>query len=487
MENSQKIKEKIVAVEQGLRTRAQIKGQSNTSRLEDQMRRYRVPGVSIAVINNGQIEWTKEYGVISTAQSNLVRPDTLFQMGSISKAIAGFAALLLVQMGKVSLDCNINEYIKTWQIPENKLTKTEKVTLRRLLSHSAGLSVCGFLGYQNETPPSLIEILEGQKPANTPPVRVQKIPGSEWDYSGGGTTVVQLLIEEITQQPYSRWVFENIFSKLGMSASIFDLSDAKTASIASGHSAEGKPITGNWRIYPELAAAGLWSTPTDLAKFIINIQRTLFGQSEGPLSIKLVQEMLKPQIAAPGGKFSGLGVFLQGNGDEKKEAHYPTFEHNGQTEGFIARLYGFTQMGLGVAISMNAQSNGWYLMDELTHSVADVYQWPTFRPVIRAVTSVDPNIYQKFVGSFRSLKDNQGLSLMSIEVIDNKLLLKAHPDMAAMELNPESELQFFTKEGNQTVRFIASENGNINRFVFTDMNKSAFLSFVDKTDYVRIV
>ncbi len=260
--------------------------------LQKLMQLYKVPGLSIAVIDNFQIAWAKGYGVIEAGSAAPVTPTTLFQAGSISKPVVATGALYLVEQGKLSLDEDVNQNLKTWQVPENEFTKSEKVTLRRLMSHRAGLTVHGFPGYDvNDPLPTLVQIFNGEKPANTAPIRVDFVPGTQVRYSGGGVTIEQQLMMDATGKPFPALLREIVLSKIGMADSSYEqpLPPALAARTAGGTYWDGKAVHGRWHIYPEMAAAGLWTTPTDLSKFAIEIALSKHGKSNRVLSEKMTR------------------------------------------------------------------------------------------------------------------------------------------------------------------------------------------------------
>jgi len=334
--------------------------------LAQAMQAYNVPGLSVAVIDHYKIAWAKGYGVIGTGSTTPVGTGTLFQAGSISKPVAATAALALVQQGKLSLDEDVNQKLKTWKVPENEFTKDQKVTLRRLMSHTAGLTVHGFPGYDVDAPlPTVVQVLNGEKPANTDPIRVDIVPGTKDRYSGGGVTIEQLLMIDVTGKSFPVLLRETVLDKIGMSASSYDqpLPAARAALTANGTYADGKPVHGRWHIYPEMAAAGLWTTPTDLAKFAIEIAQSKNGKSNKVLTQKTVEEMLTPVL--PHGP--GLGFFVE-------EQNPGVFGHNGADEGFQALLTMNWQTGNGVAI-MADSDNGIAVADLLLRSVAKEYSW----------------------------------------------------------------------------------------------------------------
>jgi len=334
--------------------------------IEKLMQLYNVPGLSVAVIDNFKIAWAKGYGVTEAGSSWPVTARTLFQAGSISKPVAATGTLSLVDRGKLSLDENVNAKLKSWQVPDNEFTKDEKVTLRRLLSHSAGLTVHGFPGYETGTPiPSLIQIFNGEPPANTAPIRVDFVPGTKFRYSGGGVTIEQQLVMDVTGKPFPQFMRETVLDKIGMTDSTYDqpLPPKRAAAAATATDLNGKPIPGKWHVYPEMAAAGLWTTPTDLAKFGIEIALSKQGKANHILSRATTQEMLKPQIEQV-----GLGFFL---GQFKNPQE---FGHEGDDAGFQALLVMFADSGQGVAIMANS-NNGLAAANYLINSIAKEYSW----------------------------------------------------------------------------------------------------------------
>jgi CubicO group peptidase (beta-lactamase class C family) len=320
--------------------------------LKQLMDSYKVPGMSVAVIDNYKIAWAKGFGMTEPGGTTPVTTRTLFQAGSISKPVAAVGAMWLVEHGKLLLDEDVNAKLKTWKVPENEFTKEQKVTLRRLMSHSAGLTVHGFPGYAvNEPVPTLVQIFNGEKPANTAPILVDFVPGTQMRYSGGGVTIEQQLMIDVTGKPFPQFMRDTVLSKIGMADSTYEqpLPAARASLTATGTRGNGKPVEGRWHIYPEMAAAGLWTTPTDLAKFAIEIALSKQSKANHVLSQKGVQEMLTPQVKNKVGPV-GLAFFL---GDEKNPDQ---FGHDGADEGFQALLVMFADSGKGIAVMGNSDA-----------------------------------------------------------------------------------------------------------------------------------
>lgn len=356
--------------------------------LEKLMEIYQVPGLSVAVIDNFEIAWAKGYGVTEIGTSNPVTTHTLFQSGSVSKPVAATGALALVQQGKLQLDEDINHKLRSWKLPENEFTREQKVTLRRILSHTAGLTVHGFLGYDMDEPiPTVPQLLDGELPANTEPVRVDTLPGTVWRYSGGGTVIAQQLMIDVAGKPFPQLMRELVFDKVGMQDSTFEqpLPPERHAMAASGTHWDGTTVHGKWHIYPEMAAGGLWSTPSDLATLAIEIALSYRGSANRVLSQAMVQEMLRPQTdLLTDGFFGrrehrsrmGLGFFL---GDSTRPS---LFGHTGDDVGFEAILIMDRDTGQGAAVMTNSQL-GTLVYDYLIDSIAEEYNWKNYVSVDR--------------------------------------------------------------------------------------------------------
>jgi CubicO group peptidase (beta-lactamase class C family) len=341
--------------------------------LEQLMEAFKVPGLSVAVIDHYKIAWAKGFGVTEPGGHAPVTTQTLFQAGSISKPVAAAGALWLVEQGRLSLDEDVNAKLKSWKVPDNEFTATQKATLRRLMSHSAGLTVHGFPGYAvGEPVPTLVEIFNGTKPANTAPIRVDFVPGSKFRYSGGGVTIEQQLVIDVTGKRFPQFMRETVLDKAGMRDSTYEqpIPGNRAPLTATGTRAEGKPVEGRWHIYPEMAAAGLWTTPTDLARFAIEIALSKQGKANHILSEKMTREMLTPQIKDDGGGSVGLGFFL---GDERNPDR---FGHGGADEGFQAQLVMYADSGQGLAMMGN--SDAFFRLEPYVEAtIAQAYGWQT--------------------------------------------------------------------------------------------------------------
>jgi CubicO group peptidase (beta-lactamase class C family) len=331
------------------------------------MELYKIPGLSVAVFDKNGIVWAKAYGVKQAGGSEPVMLDTLFQAASISKPVTAMAALRYAEQSKFSLDANINDKLASWKVPDNEFTKEQKVTLRRLLSHTAGTTVHGFPGYAPGTPiPTLQQVLDGQKPANTEAVRVDIVPGSEARYSGGGLLIVQQMLIDQMKKPFPQILQETVFSPLGMKRSTFEqpLPPALASNAAVATRGNGVSVEGKWHVYPELAPAGLWTTPTDLAAFTVEALKARAGASKKVVSKETAKQMLTKQSDG-----FGLGFQLEEGSDR--------FGHGGVNEGFQSTLIAFADSGSGVVMMANSD-NGMYFFERVAASIAAEYGWKNF-------------------------------------------------------------------------------------------------------------
>ena len=377
--------ERIDSVENRMPVREWFKWNEKT--LVDRMEHYNVPGVSIAVINSNQIEWAKGYGTLEVGSNKSVNPNTLFQAASIGKSLTAIAAMHFVEEGLLNLDENVNDKLISWKVPENSFTVKEKVTLRRLLSHTAGMTVSGFRGYaEGEKIPTLLQILDGKLPANNEPIRVDKTPGKSFRYSGGGFQVVQQLLDDIENEPFSVIMQETVLEPSGMTSSAYELilPEKRKDIAAAAHSVNGRPAAGKWHNLAAFGAGGgLWTTPTDLARFGIEVSKAYKGMPSKIISHQSAGIMLTPQSDAGelGTEVSrylpgfcsqvkyGLGFILCGEGQDFM------FLHPGHNlPGYRSLLVSMPEKGQGIAIMINGE-NGLMLTNEIFYSFAQAYGW----------------------------------------------------------------------------------------------------------------
>jgi len=454
---SSAIEERIKRVENGLLPATLIKGAPlpPDTTLTERLAHYKIPGVSIAVVNDGRVEWARAYGLKDASSQEAVTTETLFQAGSISKPVAALAALKLVEQGKLSLDEDVNAKLVSWKLPENEFTKDQKVTLRRLLTHNAGLTVHGFPGYAADEPvPSLVQVLNGEKPANTPPIRVDTVPGTIWRYSGGGYTIMQQLMIDVLKKPFPEIMRTLVLEPAGMTHSTYEQPPpaARAQQAATAHS-HGQAIKGRYHTYPEMAAAGLWTTPTDLATLAIELQKSLAGKSNHILSQSMTKQMLSKQFQNWG---LGAAVAMRGQTVE--------FSHGGVDEGFEAFWVGFGD-GRGAAVMTNGD-RGTELAMEIIRSIAREYGWPDFQPTEKVVATVDPKIYESYVGDYE-FKINPTLTItVSVSTEGGKLFMQQNGGVKR-EWLPSSETDYFSLASPNSLRFSRDDQGRVFELAIT--------------------
>lgn len=318
----------------------------DTAGLPDLMGIYRIPGVSVAVARLDGRAWCSGYGTTGAGRRDHVSRRTVFQACSISKHVTAFGALRLVADGVLALDADIGGYLAAWQLPGGGGWRP-RVTPRQLLAHTAGLSYNWFRGYDpGEPAPSLLQTLRGEAPANTPPVRPGLLPGSRFRYSGSHYAVLQLLMAEVTATPFDELMRTLVLEPAGMSGSSFSqqFPRQRPGEVALGHHVTGTPVPGGWRVLPEMAGAGLWTTPADLTRLELEIVRAAAGESR-LLGRDLAGQMLTPQV--PGGM--GLGTEID------TSAGYLRFGHTGGNVGYSCFSFAWPAAGAAVAVMANSE------------------------------------------------------------------------------------------------------------------------------------
>jgi len=452
---SKEVQAKIKKFENNLGLWVQIGNQQFT--LADRMKSNHVNGVSIALIKDYKIEWAKGYGWADSLEQRPVTTNTLFQAGSISKSLNGVGILKLVQEGKLNLDSDINIYLKSWKFPYDTLSKGKKITIANLLSHTAGLTVHGFDGYEKGDPiPTMIQILNGEKPANNKAIRSMYEPSLKSEYSGGGTTISQLILQDVTGQRYDTYMWNNVLNPMGMSNSFYTQPPPadKENLLATGYYNNGAAVKGKYHIYPEQAAAGLWTTPTDLAKYIIETQLSLQGKSNKVLSPEITRLRLTPYIDSS----AALGVFIIKKGNEKY------FNHDGADEGFVATYYGSMENGNGVVVMANTDNGS--LLSEIVNSLASVYNWKDFyTPKIKKVVTVNNEILKSYVGNYKLHRntlnvtlEKEGLVITLNSKTKYKIYFTSNTDFFMLEMVGSE--QRFTKDKDKKVNgFEINDNG----------------------------
>jgi len=442
-------------VSHGLKPNVRIIGKdAKISTLQERMDHYNVPGISIAFLNNHKIVWTHTQGVTDRKSNKLIDENTVFQAASISKPV--FASILMKyrQHNDLNLDIDVNTLLKSWQLPTHKWSGKNDVTLRRLLSHSAGTTVHGFAGYEKgQEVPSIISLLNGTKPTNSDPIIVDIEPGSKFRYSGGGTTVAQLVLQDQSNSSLPKLANRTLFTPLKMQHTSFSqpLISKLNNNAAKAHNADGEIIIGGSHTYATLSAAGLWTTPSDLLRLVSKIQLAGLGKDETFFTKKTIEEMFKPQLSS-----MGIGFFVEG------ENEITSFSHGGANEGFMAHLFAHNKTGDGIVIMTNG-NNGTALIDEVLLRVSEIYNWNEFKPTQKTLTTLNPLLFKSILGKYKISEPFETI----LEITDQQGEFKVNMGQFVKDeiFYPESNKQLFSMTG-MSLFLQPDEAGEINNISF---------------------
>ncbi|MEO6550257.1 MAG: serine hydrolase [Ferruginibacter sp.] len=429
----------------------------------DRMKYYNVPGVSIAVIKDYKIAWAKGYGLADTIKKIPVTIETMFSAGSISKFVAAVTALSLVQNNKLQLDDPINDYLTSWKIADNTFTQKTPITLRMLLSHTAGTTQSAYFGFTpGKNPlPTIVQILSGAEIAESRPVVVNSEPKKDFRYSGGGSIIAQMAMMDVSKQSFTQLTQQVIFDKLGMRNSTFEQPlPKKYLSKASWAYSYASWFKGMPYVYPQQAAAGLYTTPTDLAKLFIDVQKSYLGKGI-ILHQDLTTQMFTAHANVSDGSYKeqiGVGPFLIQRTDNK-ESKGIYFEFTGVNAGFLAYGIASVEGGNGVIIMLNSGDDVNGLGKEIRRSVAKIYNWYNFLPAEINPIKVDNPTLESYEGRFRKAAD---------EVV----VIKKENGYLVEKIN----------EGNDIYCFPIAKD----TIVFTDYNIKGFFAKNDKGEIISL-
>jgi len=448
---SPEIDARIARAMNDIRSGTAFEGQLGPPRaLAERMAFCHTPGVGLAVVEGFELVWAGGFGQREAGSSEPVTAGTLFQAASISKPVSALAVMHLVQDGILDLDRDVNDYLTSWQVPANDGWQP-RLTLRQLLSHTAGVTVHGFPGYTASEPaPSLVQVLEGEPQANTPRIEVNTLPGLTYRYSGGGTLIAQQAVTDRLGKPFPQIMRELVLEPLGMADSSFEqpLPAAWRSRAATGHPYKGYPLPGRYHVYPEMAAAGLWTTPSDLARVGVELMRAVDGRPSAVLSRETAQAMLQPQHAGSGeGYRPAIGFHLDG----EEQGRY--FYHSGWNEGFVAHAQFFPSSGQGAVLMLNS-NEGNDLMFDIGSAIRREFGWPGTLPTERRAVEVAG--LERYAGEYAT---EAGIELR-VSVQDGALWLQV-AGQPPLPIYASAELEFFARVVNTTLVFRRDEAGTI--------------------------
>ena len=426
------------------------------------MARFNVPGLSIAVIRDQQIHWAKGYGTADVVTGAPVDTGTVFQAASMSKPVAAMGVLRAVQDGLFSLDDDINRILTSWKLDGGEFTSRRPVTPRMLTSHTSGLGDgFGFPGYDpTDTVPTVVQILQGHRHSNVGVLFMERPPMSLMEYSGGGVTLMQQALSDARKRPFAEIMRDGVLRPIGMTRSTFEqpLPASFDRNAARAHSRDGKSMGAKWHVYPEQAAAGLWTTPADLARLLIEVQRSAEGKSDRVLSRATVQEMLTPV---------GVGDYAVGFSIGKiGQGWY--FSHGGSNWGFRGTMIAHKVKGYGLVIMTNADQGG-AVASELSRRIQVAYEWDSFAqpaprgyrpPVERVEITLPEDVLRGYVGEYQLSPE------LSITITLENGRLQAEPTgQPKATLFAEARDAFFLRVVNAQIRFTRAASGEVTGLV----------------------
>lgn len=425
---------------QALRPAVQVAGRSYPAEaLADLMRRHNVPAVSIAVIRDGRLTWSGAFGTADPERRRAATPDTLFQAASISKPVAATAALRLVELGKLELDKPVNAALRSWRVPDADVAPGNAVTLRHLLTHTAGLTAQGFGGYAPGTAlPTVTQVLDGTAPANSEAVRLTRVPGAEWRYSGGGFTVAQLLLTDVSGQAFPELMDTLVLRPAGMKDSTFvqPPTGERASRAAVAHLGNGKPVPGRHHLYPEMAAAGLWTTPADLARWAGALVSAYRGKEGGLLSPAMARQMLTP---GKGDWGLGLGV--------RREGETVRFSHSGANEGFRSLMMVDPERGDGFVLMTNGDGGG-KMFGPLVQAFGGLFGWQEAKPRILVPAAITPEERSAILGRY------EGGPIVVEVALQGDRLIATQDGSETFELIPRGKDVFVSPDIGLRIEFV---------------------------------
>ncbi|HEY0661992.1 MAG TPA: serine hydrolase domain-containing protein [Lysobacter sp.] len=441
----------LAALEHGLRPVVLKAGEPLPAwSLRERMAHYHVPGVAIAILKNGEVVHAAGYGVREAGTHDAVDADTLFSVGSISKVAAAATSLRLVSQGRIDLDRDVNAYLKSWRIPSAPDIGNPVVTMRMLMSHTAGLNVHGFPDFQpGERLPTLIETLDGKSPAKNDAVRLKHEPGWVSDYSGGGVMVEQQVIEDVTGLPLEAVARTLVFDPIGMPRSTFENPlPATRGNIAKAHDEQGRPtaLPRGWETFPELAACGLWTSANELGAFVGALIKSYQGKGDF-LPRAIATEMMTEVSPSP----HGLGPRVEGAGTTR------IFHHGGANDSYHAWIEGYLETGDGFVILTNG-AQGYDLHREIRNALSDALGHGV-NPAVRSV-ALGTTAPADYAGSYRidaavpmdvrrALADTFDYDSFELKIVDGAVALGVPGESKPVPLLPLGPTQFANPSGSR--------------------------------------
>lgn len=390
-----------VAVEQGLRLPVVFENDAvATFSVLDRLSFYKVPGLSFALIDNGKVAWSNGYGNLSSSSDKPVTRNTVFQAASLAKPVTAFALMRMHDKGKIDINRPINAYLRSYQLAGTQPGAEKLITFENLLNHSSGLSAGGYMGYvQGELIPTDLQTLLGQVPANTKPVALELIAGKQVMYSGAGYTLAEVALQDKFGKPFEQLMATWVLQPLDMQHSSFDMAypQQTKVEVALGHDSTGAVIEGGWRVHPEQAAAGLWSTAENLANLAVELTKGYHGNSD-VISKRSARQMLAPvkpeeDLSAYFGGQPAMTFVTDGEGERF------LFKHNGGNSGYRSFMIMYPETGDGAVFLTNSDA-GFSVGFDMIRAASAVYNWPDYKAKAYRKRKVDLIQQRRLLGDY---------------------------------------------------------------------------------------
>lgn len=441
--------EAIAWIENNLTSANALKNHVSRKSIPKAMFEYKVPGVSMAFVDQGKVAWKKTYGYANLATSEKVTDNTVFTGASLSKPLTAIAALSLVESERLSLDENVNNKLEDWQVPENEFTKKEKVTLRHLISHRAGVKNDLWSSYLPEqSVPSLTQMLAGQHPSVDPATSIITTPGSIESYSNPGYSIIQKMIEDVTNKSFEHVLDELVLQPSEMNDSSFQqpIPEYLRARKAVGYDETVNAYS--YKLFPYKAAGGVWTTPSDMARFIITLFKDYDGQ-HNILPTSMVEEV-----------FSRNEVRLAFSKIYNENSEDLIFRHYGSNQGFTCYLVGSVLKRQAIVVMTNSD-NGFELLDYIARAVAEFYQWDYLQPTIHMPYKAEASELENYTGHY--LNNDKKITF---SVDNNALTIKLKPSDNPQTLTHIGPGEFISTEDSVKYQFLRPRGESTGPFVW---------------------
>lgn len=441
---------RIKALEKGLLRQVYFKGQRPEKlRLLDRMTFYKVPGVSLAVMDKFKIEWVRTYGYKDVIDYQKITPETVFQAGELSQPVAAAVTLRLCDKKQLNLEEDVGPYYTEKAFAGKKFRPAERLSfkLSQVLSHSAGFYPWTSTGYQPGAPlPDLTHVLRGEEPAGNFFSLRGFEPRAGVRFSDFNYVLLQLYLEEKTGKKLEELGREEVFEALGLKKTSFG--QPVTDDLAVGHERLGQAVEGKFYRYPELAARGLWTNPSEYLTFLIELMNCAQGKTHGFISSELARAMLSPQVDG-----SGFGFRLDGQHEKFK------ILMKGRTKGYRSAVLIYPALGQGVVVMTNSD-NGGVLIEEILHGLSAIYDWPDYKPEEKPLYRLDPSIYAQYVGRYQVNND------YFLDVTYEDYYLIVHPTgQSPTKFYVETQTIFFSVDPFIRIKFNLDERGQVTGLV----------------------